>query len=149
MGLIAVQMSINPFELVILMTVCLVGTLYLIGLPPPSSVRGLLGPVATLVWAGNLVVGGVSALGGGLWRHLERGLAFYQFGWGLVGIATLVYGLALVVTYPGQGAYSGLMNILVSVACFTRVIQVQRFFKLSEQALVDNLPDPFARREPR
>lgn len=149
MGLVAVQMTINPFELFLLLTVCLIGSLYLIGLPPPSSVRGLLGPVATFVWAGNLVVGGFSALGGGLWRrHLERGLAAYQFGWGLLGTATLVYGLALVLSYPEQGSYPALLNVMMAAACFGRVIQVQRFFKLSEQLTADEQLDPLARRGP-
>src|SRR4051794_216726 len=86
MGLIAVQMSINPFELFMLLAVCVVGIGYLVVLPAPTSVQALMPPVAVKLWAANLGIGGVSALGGGLWhRHLERGLAAYQFGWGLVG----------------------------------------------------------------
>lgn len=134
MGLIAVQMSINPFELFMLYVVCLIGTLYLIGLPPPSSVRNLLGPVAVTIWAANLSVGGLAAAVGGLYRrNLERGLAAYQFGWGLIGVGTLIYGLTIILTFPVQGAYGGMLNVFFSLAAFARVLQVQRFFKLSER----------------
>lgn len=136
MGLIAVQASINPFELFWLIAICIIGILYVIGYPPPSSVNRLLPDWAVRLWAANLTVGGLCSLFGGLnRRRLETGLAFYQFGWGLTGVATLVYGIALVVLFPKQGAYSFVTNLLWAAACFFRVLQVQRFFALSDRVL--------------
>lgn len=134
MGLIAVQMSINPFELYWLIAVCLVGVLYVIGLPPPNSVQQLLPDWAVHLWAANLAIGGIVALFGGFWRQrLEKGLGLYQFGWGLIGVGTLVYGLALLILFPTLALLPALSNIGWAIACFTRVIQVQRFFRLAAQ----------------
>lgn len=139
MGLVAVQMSINPFEFYMLFLACMVGILYLIGLPPPSPVRTLLGPVAVMVWAANLGIGGLTALIGGMWyRNMEKGLAAYQFGWGLVGVSELVYGASLLILFPVPALFPGLSNAIIALACFTRVLQIQRFFRLSEQLLAED-----------
>lgn len=140
MGLVAVQMSINPFEFYLLVAVCIVGVLYLIGLPPPNSVAMLLPAPMVKLWAVNLGVGGLSAFIGGLWRrNLSHGLLAYQVGWVLVGVACLTYGLALLLLFPTTGGvYAGISNVLWSVACATRVVQVQRFFKLSEQTITNS-----------
>lgn len=140
MGLIAVQMSINPFEFYLLVAVCIVGILYMLGFSPPSTVAQLLPPVAVKVWAVNLGMGGLAAFIGGMWRrNLERGLLAYQFGWILVAIACFIYGVAVMVVAPQRGIFTGISNLLWSVACLTRVLQVQRFFKLSEQMITGGL----------
>lgn len=136
MGLINVQLAINPFELYWLVAICIIGVLYAAGLKPPSSVQQLLPEWAVTLWAANLAVGGLTALIGGFWRkQLDNGLVAYQFGWGLVGIGTLIYGLALLILHPAAGAYPAASNILWALACFTRVVQVQRFFRLSDRLL--------------
>jgi hypothetical protein len=113
MGLVAVQMSINPFEFYLLVAVCIVGVLYLIGLPPPNSVAMLLPAPMVKLWAVNLGVGGLSAFIGGLWRrNLSHGLLAYQVGWVLVGVACLTYGLALLLLFPTTGGvYAGISNV--------------------------------------
>lgn len=132
MGLIAVQMSINPFELFMLAAVAIIGVIIMLGLAPPTALRHLLPDFLVYVWATNLGLGGACGLIGGLWsRHLDRGLAAYQFGWGLVGVGTLVYGIALLVVFKAPAIGPGVQNVLFALACFTRVIQVQRFFALS------------------
>lgn len=143
MGLVAVQMSINPFEFYLLLTVLIVGVLYLLGIPPPSSVSRTLPQWAVNLWAVNLAVGGVAAFCGGLSRsRLDRGLAAYQFGWGLIGLATFVYGTAVFLVFQEVGLYTGVSNVLASLACLTRVIQVQRFFNLAERLQLSQVNTP-------
>jgi hypothetical protein len=133
MGLIAVQMSINPFEMYWLIGICIIGVLYIFGLQAPSSVAILLPGWAVKLWAVNLGIGGIIGLAGGLWRRkLLTGLALYQFGWGQIGLGTLIYGLALLISFGSTALMPGLSNLLWALACFTRVLQVQRFLQRAE-----------------
>lgn len=142
MGLVSIQMSINPFELYWLVAICTIGLLYLIGAPPPNSVRQLLPDLAVKVWAANLGIGGVVALSGGLFRRqLARGLAAYQFGWALIGVATMIYGLAILIQFPVTGIYPALANLFWALACLTRVAQVQQFFRLTKQQVAEAARD--------
>lgn len=134
MGLLSIQ--INPFELFFLFALTMLGVSYgVFQVDPPGSVATLLPTPAVSVWASTLAVGSLCALVGGLWtraKHLDTALAAYQFGWGLIGISCMVYGASVAVVYPTTGLYTATINLTLSVACWCRVVQVSRFFRLSQ-----------------
>lgn len=134
MGLISSQ--VNPFELFFLFALTILGVTYAVfRIEPPGSVRALLPQAAVFFWGTTLSIGSLSALAGGLWpvkRNLENALAVYQFGWGFIGTACFIYGLSVAVVYPTAGLYTATINLTLAAACLTRVIQVQRFFRLSQ-----------------
>lgn len=134
MSMVSSQLTINPFEFMILIALFVTGISYAIaGIAVPGSVQALLPPVWSLVWIVNLAVGSISALVGGLWsRDPDKGLLIYQFGWGLCGIGTAIYGFAVLLRFPATGLYPGLTNVLFAAAALTRVYQIQRFFKIAD-----------------
>lgn len=134
MGLVAVQMSINPFELFLLIAAFISGVVYALGIPTPNSVNLVLPGVAQKVWAANILLGAGLALFGGLWhRKLQRGLVMYQFGYALVGTASLVYAIALFLLFGTQATNTALTNMAFAFAVTVRVIQIQRFFSISDR----------------
>lgn len=134
MSLVSAQMSINPFEFMMLIGMFIAGLSFSIaGVAVPGSVQTLLPTVWSYVWIINLTLGSLCGLVGGLYRKdPDRGLLIYQFGWGLVGMGTAVYGVAVLLTFPTKGLYPGLSNVLFSAAALMRVVQIQRFFKIAD-----------------
>jgi len=134
MSLVSSQMNINPFEFFMLVALLITGLAYGIAVAPaPGSVASLLPLLWVKVWVFNLAIGSLCAIIGGLWRRdADKGLLVYQFGWGLVGIATAIYGVAIMLRFPTLGLFSGLTNLLFALACIVRVLQVQRFFKVAD-----------------
>jgi hypothetical protein len=142
MGLVAMQMSINPFEFFFLIAIVLTSFAYVVlRAPAPNSVQTLLPQFAVIVWWANLGTGSCLALFGGLWRSkLDTGLAMYQLGWFLTGLACFVYSLAILILHPVLGLFPAMTNMAFTIACVVRVIQVQRFFRLTRQLIRAQFP---------
>lgn len=151
MSMVASQLTINPFEFMILIALFITGVSYFIaGVAVPGSIQSLLPPLWARVWTVNLAVGSLSALVGGLWRRdPDRGLLIYQFGWGLCGIGTAIYGFAVLLRFPSTGLYPGLTNVLFAAAALTRVYQIQRFFKIADLLRLGLLTLPYFVPPPR
>lgn len=137
MGLVAARLTVNPFESFMLVAIIVSGVAYALGARPPGSILTLLPAAAVVAWAGTLTVGGLSVAYGGLFRssNLERSIALYQFGWGLVGTACLIYALAVLIVFTTTAVFAALTQLFFSFACFTRVYQVQRFFQLAQTVM--------------
>ncbi len=136
MSLLAVQLTINPFEFLLLVAMFITGLAYVVvGLDLPNSINSLLGKgsIWPHVWAMNLFIGSGIALTGGLWRkHLDRGLMAYQVGWGFAGLGCLTYGIAILVSVPATGLYTAMTNLLFAAACLMKVKQIQRFLRMAD-----------------
>lgn len=148
MSLLAVQLTINPFEFFMLLALFISGLAYVgLGVPIPTSVGDLLPSVWGVIWSLNVALGSGLALVGGLWRkQVERALLIYQLGWGLAGIGALIYGVAVLMKFNVVGLYPSMINLLVSAACAVRVFQVSRFFRVADMIArgVLHLPIPVA-----
>lgn len=145
MSLVASQLTINPFEFLMLIALLITGIAYLfVGVSVPGSISKVLPPVWTYVWVINLGLGSLSALCGGLYRrNPDKGLLMYQFGWGMCGLGTGVYGAAVLLAFPTVGLYPGVTNLLIAAASIMRVLQIQRFFRVADLMRKGILRIPF------
>ncbi len=129
LGLISVQMMINPFELLFLVASLILGFVYIWGVPLPASVKEVLPDLITRIWAANLALGGTMGLLAGFrTRSLGAALKFVQAAWFFIAAATTIYSVSVFITYGLPAFYTGTVNICVSIAAITRAIQIQRFF---------------------
>lgn len=116
----------NPFESFLLAICALQGWLVLAGIARPSSLQESLGSSLRVAWASMLLFGGITALAGLHWpSDLMTGFEIKRVGLFAAGVATLIYGLALITLGP-QGYVVALIQLGFSAACFTRIHQVTR-----------------------
>jgi hypothetical protein len=98
----SIVIGVNRIELYLLVLSMLLGVVYLLGVPRPSSIADTFPTWVGILWYLNLLFGSGVALYGGLWprdpvdQQLLQGLRFYKSGWLYIGAAATFYGLVLV-----------------------------------------------------
>jgi hypothetical protein len=98
----SIVIGVNRIELYLLVLSMLLGVVYLLGVPRPSSITDTFPTWIGTLWYLNLLFGSGVALYGGLWpreavdQQLLQGLRFYKAGWLYIGAAATFYGLVLV-----------------------------------------------------
>lgn len=133
MGLVAARMSINPFESFMLFACLLTAIVYTFFGTRPNSIQALMPPWSVRVWGLTLLVGALSCTIGGFTRKaLDKSLALYQFGYGLLGTACSIYGAAVLFAFGMSGLMAGVSTLAFGFASWVRVAQVAQFFKLAE-----------------
>lgn len=136
MGLVAARMSINPFEFFLLFATVFTALAYALGGTWPSSIQSLMPTWGVRLWAYTLLVGALTCAFGGLNRRaLDKSLALYQFGWGLLGTACVIYSIAVLSIFGLAGLFSGVFILAFSLAAWFRVAQVQQFFNLADSMI--------------
>jgi hypothetical protein len=130
----------HPFQIFILFLILLISVPILFGVAArPGSITTILPPPAGLVWSIVLAAGSGAALHGVYWRDRGKGLIVEQFGLGLVGLASAVYGTAILLVGPAGSAVATALTIGLAGACFWRYWQIQRLLnhvKLEAEACV-------------
>lgn len=122
-----------PYEFLVGAVALVLGLPFLLGATAPVSLLGLVGSVAFHVWAGALVLGGITVLAGlylpaipsTLTLILAAGLQLTGGAFGVYAIAAItVLGLA---GWTSFAAY-GLLSVLSFVRChhFRRIADIQR-----------------------
>lgn len=126
--LVVLASPLRPHELVLQGLALLVGAVYLIGAPPPTSVASLLPEWAVRIWAAGLLLSGLlSVLGVVLHRMADVALRVEQAAM-LLGAAALVWAGYAVFTYAwsSRALLSGGFSLCWAAANGLRAWQCRR-----------------------
>jgi hypothetical protein len=130
----------HPFQIFILFLILLVSVPVLFGVAArPGSITQILPPPAGLIWSMVLAAGSGAALHGVYWKNRAKGLIVEQLGLGLVGMASGVYGIAIMLAGPTGSGVAAALTIGLAGACFWRYFQIQKLLnrvKLEAEARI-------------
>jgi hypothetical protein len=120
-------MGRHPFQILIMFMLLLISIPVLLGVTQrPGSIAAILPPPAGLIWSITLTVGTALALVGVFWRDRARGLILEQLGLGFVGLASSVYGVAILLSRQDGAAVAIALIFGLAGASFWRYCQIQR-----------------------
>jgi hypothetical protein len=126
----------NPFEAFLLGVCAIQGWSVLAGTSTPTALQASLGPTLRFAWAFLLLAGGIAAVAGLYWPgNVITGVEIKRVGIVATGLATLAYGVALLLLGP-VGLNVALLNFAFSTACFTRTVQVTRRIRGARRRIV-------------
>lgn len=126
--LVVVSGPLRPHELVLQGMALLVGAVYLIGAPPPTSVAALLPEWAVRLWAGGLLMSGLLTVASLILRRRpETSLRMEQSAM-LIGVAALVWAGYAVFAYAwsSRALFSGGFCLCWAAANLLRAEQCRR-----------------------
>lgn len=107
----------SPERVLINFACILIGTAAFVG-ARPGSLLALWPRWVAYEWAFAMLLGGTFALVG-FWRH-RRSIA--RLGYLLICVASLVYGIGVLVVFGGQGVASGVIFLGIAVAKALRLV---------------------------
>lgn len=120
----------NPFEMWVLIALCLSSALFLFGLTPQdNSVRQILPYWTTILWAFLLASGTFTALIGMFWKQPAVGRTIQIAGHLWTGTGALIYSAVLLYYIGSPAIMSGLTVGSIALAAVFRARQLRKQIK--------------------
>lgn len=126
-------MIVRPFEWLVVLLLTNTGVSILTGTSVAPAPEVILWKGAYYVWAVALLTGALT-MGVGLssvrWleapvSYVMHAVPYYRLGMRLLALASIVYGIAIIVNSGKNGLTAGTMTVLFGALCLTRLISLR------------------------